>query len=387
MRILVLSFYYPPDIGPGALRAQSIVDSLVKEGPSDLKIDVITTMPNRYNSFKVFSESYKQSDKVVIRRIKIPSHSNGIFDQIKAFIFYCISVQKLIFKKKWDIVLSTSGRLMTASLGTWVAKQTKSKLYLDIRDIFVDIMGEILKKKKLIVIKPFLCILEKWTFESADKINLISEGFVDHFLKFKLKFPPSIYTNGVDKFFINNNFSIRQKNLNPIILYAGNIGDGQGLDTILPAIANKCKNLKFKVIGDGSAKKNLEYNNLFKTCNNIILQKPIHRKKLVEEYQTADILFLHLNNYKAFEKVLPSKIFEYAATGKPILAGVSGYAAAFLQKNVAGVEIFTPGDSVAMNIGLKKLLNGPKIFNRKNFNIKFDRNRIMKSLAIDVLSL
>jgi len=31
----------------------------------------------------------------------------------------------------------------------------------------------------------------------------------------------------------------------------------------------------------------------------------------------ADVLFLHLNAYKAFEKVLPSKIFEYAATGRP----------------------------------------------------------------------
>ena len=45
MRILVLSYYYPPDIGPGSLRAKSIVDALLEEGPSNLKIDVITTTP------------------------------------------------------------------------------------------------------------------------------------------------------------------------------------------------------------------------------------------------------------------------------------------------------------------------------------------------------
>ncbi|MDA7801163.1 hypothetical protein N8950_00275 [Candidatus Pelagibacter sp.] len=54
MRILVLSSNYPPDLGPGALRAKSIVDALVEEGPSDIKIDVITTMPNRYHSISVF---------------------------------------------------------------------------------------------------------------------------------------------------------------------------------------------------------------------------------------------------------------------------------------------------------------------------------------------
>ena len=52
---------------------------------------------------------------------------------------------------------------------------------------------------------------------------------------------------------------------------------------------------------------------------------PVSRSDLFDEYKNADVLFLHLNDYAAFRKVLPSKIFEYAATGKPILAGVAGY--------------------------------------------------------------
>ena len=61
---------------------------------------------------------------------------------------------------------------------------------------------------------------------------------------------------------------------------------------------------------------------------------------MINEYQKANILFLHLNDLNSFHKVLPSKIFEYAATGKPILAGVKGYAAKFLREQVKGVEIF-----------------------------------------------
>ena len=111
------------------------------------------------------------------------------------------------------------------------------------------------------------------------------------------------------------------------------------------------------------------------------------RSELINEYQKADVLFLHLNDYKAFHKVLPSKIFEYAATGKPILAGVSGYAAEFLVEHVKGVEVFDPCDVQAMKLGLQKLLNGPKNIDRTDFCLRYPRKKIMKKLANDILCL
>ena len=57
-------------------------------------------------------------------------------------------------------------------------------------------------------------------------------------------------------------------------------------------------------------------------------------------------MFLHLNDFNAFEKVLPSKIFEYGATEKPILAGVSGYAKKFIDSEIINCATFNPCDSV-----------------------------------------
>jgi hypothetical protein len=94
-RILFLSFYYYPDIGPGALRAKSIVDSLVKYGPSDIKIDVFTSMPNRYSSINISASQFEFSDKVSIYRVQLPSHKNNIFDQTIAFasfFFFCSKI-------------------------------------------------------------------------------------------------------------------------------------------------------------------------------------------------------------------------------------------------------------------------------------------------------
>ena len=387
-RILFLSFYYYPDIGPGALRAKSIVDSLIKDSASDVKIDILTSMPNRYPfSKKILTSQFELSDKVSIYRFELPKHKNRIFDQVVAFASFALSVQKFIFKKKWDIVVATSGRLFTASLAKWVSMQTGAKLYLDIRDLFVDTISHIFKKNIFILTIPFLYLIQKWTLSSVDKINIVSAAFLPDIKKIAPNVPISIYSNGVDKFFLKKNFIQNKSNKKPTVLYAGNIGDGQALDKIIPIIAKELKNVNFKIIGDGSAKKLLIDNNLIKSLNNVEIINPIFRQQLLKEYQKADILFLHLNNSDSFKKVLPSKIFEYAATGKPILAGVNGYSAEFLKNNVKGVEIFDTNDVTKMKIGLYKLLDGPKIFERKNFCINFDRNKIIKLLTGDIISL
>jgi glycosyltransferase involved in cell wall biosynthesis len=387
MRILILSFYYPPDIGPGALRAKSIVDSLIKEGSSDLKIDVITTMPNRYRSLNVSALKFEECTKVSINRITIPKHKNGIFDQVKAFIFFSLNTQKLIFKKKWDIIIATSSRLMTASLAVYIAKQIKSKIYLDIRDLFIDTIEDVFKNKYKRIFLWFFYKLEKWTFQSAHMLNVVSPGFLDHIKKIAPYVPISTFTNGVDEIFLKKNFLREQVRAKPLILFTGNIGDGQGLHKILPKASNELKDIQFRLIGDGSALKLLINNDKFNLHNNIEVLKPILRDKLLNEYQKADILFLHLNDYRAFQKVLPSKIFEYASTGKPILAGVSGYAAKFLSENIKGIEIFNPCDVDSMKVGLRKLLNGPRVIERRDFCLQYSRKKIMQNLAKDILSL
>ena len=55
MRILLLSFYYPPDLSAGSFRAAALVKALTQAGSTGLTIDVLTTVPNRYKSFDVSS--------------------------------------------------------------------------------------------------------------------------------------------------------------------------------------------------------------------------------------------------------------------------------------------------------------------------------------------
>ena len=96
-----------------------------------------------------------------------------------------------------------------------------------------------------------------------------------------------------------------------------------------PRAARACR---FVVIGDGGRRRALEQALARSGADNVELRPPVPRAELIRSYRDADVLLLHLGRHPAFEKVLPSKLFEYAALGKPILAGVSGCARHFHQR-------------------------------------------------------
>ena len=79
---------------------------------------------------------------------------------------------------------------------------------------------------------------------------------------------------------------------------------------------------------------------------------------------------------------MPSKVFEYAATGKPIWAGVGGFAAEFLNSNVTNTAVFDPCDE----IDAIKVLNSLKMesVSRQSFVKKYSREKIMKEMACDI---
>lgn len=389
MKILILSFYYPPDLSAGSFRTDALVEALLSQLPGEMQIEVITTLPNRYHSFNSAAPEHESSDRLTIHRIALPNHKGGMFDQAKAFVFFTQRVLKLVKPEQHQLVYGTSSRLMTATLSAYIAEKNKAPLYLDIRDIFVDTIKNVLSKRVVFFVKPIFELIEKWTINKAQHVNLVSEGFRDYFISRYPQQSFSYFTNGIDEEFINLASGPPQKTNSgevKIVLYAGNIGEGQGLHKILPQLAQMLsETMRFKVIGDGGRKQQLKQA-LAKQCiDNIELIDPIDRAELIKEYQQADILFLHLNNYLAFEKVLPSKVFEYAAMGKPILAGVPGYSAKFIQTEIINAAVFEPcnAQQAAQAIDNLKLEDT----HRQEFIQKFARTHIMHNMAQNIMSV
>lgn len=387
MRILILSFYFEPDLCAGSFRITALVKELMKRvGVSD-EITVVTTMPNRYESFRTETPSQEIWGNVHISRIHLPSHRSGMVDQSLAFLAYARSVLKQTAGSHYDVVFATSSRLMTAALGAFVANRCDARLYLDIRDIFPDTLSDVFTGRPQRLILPLLRALEKRVIRKASRVNLVSGGFLEYFCRIRDDIEYRIFTNGIDDAFLEACFEGPKVPTGcRVILYAGNIGEGQGLDKVIPEAALALENeFDFWIVGDGGTRSRLEERLKEKGVQNVRVLDPVKRDRLIELYRESDVLFLHLNTYQAFEKVLPSKIFEYAATGKPVLAGVGGYSRSFIEENISNSALFAPCDADGLVRALRTLefTTSP----RTSFVERFGRSEIIREMADDVLSL
>jgi glycosyltransferase involved in cell wall biosynthesis len=389
MKILLLSFYYPPDLCPGSFRAHALVEALQRTVPPGCHLDVITTMPNRYSRFAAEAPALEEHPGLTIRRIALPSHQSGMLDQSKAFIVYGRAVRALTRGAGYDVVCATSSRLMTAVLGASIAHRVGARLYLDIRDIFTDTIKDVLSRPVALCAKPVFALLEGWAIKRADLVNLVSQGFAEYF---STRYPDQRYTyhtNGIDDAFLPSAVCVPPAARNAAlvsVVYAGNVGEGQGLHAILPMLAKRLHGrARFTVIGDGGRRAALENAIAEAGVDNVAFLPPMKRLDLIAAYHSADVLFVHLNDYDAFKKVLPSKLFEYGATGKPIWAGVDGYAARFVTDEIDNAAVFYPCDVEQAVAAFERLQIGQTA--RAGFIAKFSRGNIVNAMARDILAL
>ena len=386
MKILFLSYYFTPDLSAGSFRNSTLFSELRSQLTSEDFVHVITTIPNRYGSYSAECQQYEEGENYRIDRLTVPKHTSGMIEQARVFVSYFKGVMKLVKHERYDLVYASSSRLFTAFLGRRLAARYKCPLYLDIRDIFVDTMKDIFKDKIYIQLPVvwLLGLVERYTFSAATHINLISGGFKRYFAKYT-KPTFSAFPNGIDDIFIEAGkipSTLPAKPYN--ITYAGNIGQGQGLEKIVPEVALRLgDDYRFRIIGDGGTRKLLEETLAAKNVKNVELCSPVPREELIKYYRDSTFLFFHLNDLEAFKKVLPSKMFEYGAFDKPIIAGVSGYASEFVKANIPNHILFNPTDVDDM---VKQIQQYQLHFERReDFIHAFARRSINQKMAESII--
>ncbi len=386
MNVLLLTYYFAPDLSAGSFRNTPLAHELARQVGSTGTVHVITTQPNRYRSFRAEAPANEIIGNLRISRISVPTHTSGFADQIRAYVHFYRNAYALTHTQPYDVIVASSSRLFSAFLGAQLARQRAVPLVLDIRDLFRENILELLNNSVVrLGLSPVLRAIERYTFGYARHINLVSEGFQDYFRAYP-QATYSHYTNGIDEPFLTLSPS-RPLALPPArrtVLYAGNIGEGQGLEKIIPATARLlAASHQFVIIGDGGTRARLQKAVADQGLTNVAVRDPMTRAALLTEYEQADYLLLHLNNLTAFERCLPSKLFDYAATDKPVLAGVAGYAAQFIGQHVPNSFVFAPGDAHAL---ANHLLTAPyQNLVRHAFIDRFRRQTIIELLSAQVL--
>ena len=265
---------------------------------------------------------------------------------------------------------------------------------IDLRDIFSETISNLFSKKNRFLGKlsyKLFSYIDKQVLENANSVNIVSIGFRKYFEERGIDTSKWLfYPNGIDDIFLHETISkISPSKCEFTILYAGNIGYAQALDKIVPDVAKKLgEKYRFVIIGDGSAREKLITSLESRNIKNVTIINPVDRQKLLNYYRGADILFLHLDDVPAFKRVLPSKLFEYAVMGKPIVAGVEGYPSEFVRNHIPHSLIFKSGQvDLCVECIIKSTSMTVKKNEMNNFINKFSRNIIMNSFANDLVKI
>ncbi|MGW8257567.1 MAG: glycosyltransferase family 4 protein, partial [Thermoguttaceae bacterium] len=133
------------------------------------------------------------------------------------------------------------------------------------------------------------------------------------------------------------------------VMYAGNIGIAQDLETVLHAgeLLSDLPEVQFVMVGDGADLQRLQEIVQKRNIVNVKFLGRYPSKDMPRLYALADVLLVHLRDDPLFRITVPHKVYSYMASGKPVLAAVAGDAADEVKNVHCGISC-PPGDSCVL---------------------------------------
>ena len=351
MKLLILTQYYPPEIGAPQNRLHELAVRLKAAG---MEIDVLTALPNYprmeiMNGYDNRKNRYEEIDGIPIHRSWIyVTKSKGIFSRLLIyFSFVWSSYWKGRKMKKYDYLLVESPPLFLGYSAMALSKKLNAKLIFNVSDLW----PESAEKLGIVTNKIALNLaykLEAKCYKQAFLITGQTQGIVDDICT---RFPDKkVYwlPNGVDVSFYNpcqinpgnfrdiNGFSKEEI----LFFYGGIIGHAQGLEVILNAanLLRDSSSIQFVLQGSGPEKETLIALMQSLNLTNVHFLEPVSKIEMPAILKSIDVALVPLKNLPLFKGAIPSKVFEALAMEVPLLLGVDGEARNhFIEKGKAGL--------------------------------------------------
>lgn len=326
MKILVVCQHFYPE----NFRINDICYELVKSGN---EVTVLTGLPN-YPKGKVFKDYKwcKNRNQVIggvkIKRCSLVGRGSSLLGMIINYMWFAVfgSIKAFFMKKDFDVVYVYQLSPITM---TWPARVVKKVAHIPLMIHVLDqwpvsITTGGVSKSSL----PYR-ILTKWSinaYNSADLISCSSKSFKKYFINelgiskgkgfvYLPSYAESDYRNiPLEK---NDTFDL---------LFAGNIGPAQSVETIIEAanILRDKKNIKFHIVGDGlSADK----------CKDLVCSYGLDNVKfygyhpvaeMPNYYSFADAFLITMVDNEVVNSTLPAKVQSYMVAKRPIIGAISG---------------------------------------------------------------
>jgi glycosyltransferase involved in cell wall biosynthesis len=403
---LLISMYFPPEPGGGAMTAFNRASILHKIGYS---VFVLCAFPS-YPSGKLSQEKYKgkffyvekMNDFTLIRLRLLPLASKGYLRRFILFINF--NFLTLLWMPKilriclnTQLVYALAPILFSSVIGFLYSKVTKSLFIYEVSAFWPEEL-EAFKNRGYFILLHLGKIFAKISYILPDMLVVIShyaEKYVTE--NYHTKAQIHVMPIGVDPSRYppkNKEYSRRElikKNILPevlenkfIVLYAGVITKVTKVDNIFYAadkLNNNQNNIAFLVIGEGEEKERLEEFRKVKGLNNLFLL-PFQAYILVPYIiSAADVCVVPLSTGEIYKTTIPTKFFDYLASNKPQVGICEGELADIINTSKIGVTL-KDGEIDKLVDTIIYLKDSPLLLKSMEKNT----NRVLQMFTLDTLA-
>lgn len=336
MKILVVCQYYAPE----PFRITDICEELVKRGH---EVVVVTGTPNYpmgniYPGYEGNTHQDEMLNGVKVHRCRIHPRKTGIIHRLWNYYSYAKASSKYIkqLDDSFDVVfINQLSPVMMAKAGIKYAKKHKKKSILYCLDLWPASLSAGGVSKGLIY--KWFSRESKRVYKAVDKILISSKSFAQYF-KVQFGIENTEYLPQYAEETFTPQDCKKEQNEYIDLMFAGNIGSAQSVDTIIKAAA-LCKdipNLRWHIVGDG---RELEHCKKLseELCASVIFygRKPI--EEMPKYYAMADAMLVTMKQDPIISMTLPGKVQSYMASGKPIIAAIDGETQLIIEDSKCGL--------------------------------------------------
>jgi glycosyltransferase involved in cell wall biosynthesis len=403
---LLISMYFPPEPGGGAITAWNRASILSKIGYAVFVLCAFPSYPSGNVSEPMYKGKFfyleKMENVTLIRLRLLPLESRG---QLRRFILFLNFIfLSLIWMPKIlritfniEVVYALAPNMFSCLIGFIYSKVTKSFFIYEVSAFWPEELVAY-KINLYSVLFFFGRIVAKISYTLPHMLIVISNSAQEYVTN---KYHPKaqIYAMpiGVDPSrypTITRELSrkelIERKILPPIlekkfiVLYAGIITKVTNVENIFYAadkLKNKQEDIAFLVIGEGEEKERLEEFRKVKDLNNLFLL-PFQASIMVPYIiSAADVCVVPLSTGQIYETTVPTKFFDYLACNKPLIGICGGELAEIINSNHIGLTV-SDGQIDKVVDAILTLNNSPSLIQSMEKNT----HSVLEFFSLDTLA-
>jgi colanic acid biosynthesis glycosyl transferase WcaI len=352
LKIVLLTQYYPPEIGGAPVFLGSFAHELNKQC-HDVK--VVTALPN-YPTGRIF-DGYR--GKLFVREVRdgVPvfrtwvyaAQSARLLPRLTNYFSFCISsLLAFGWMGKPDVVFVDSPPLFLVLTALLIARLKGARCVMNVSDLWPDAVAD-----SGLVQSSFLINqarkLEAFLYRASDFVGSVTEGICEilvkdkHVPKNKVLFLPIGVDTDLFRPIPPDTALLEKYNLNgkKVFTYAGTLGHAYGLPLILEAAEHlkRRSDIAFLFVGDGPVKEQLRAESAARGLSSVTFIDPVPLNEMPRWWSLCQGALVTLKDQPVHMSARPSKSLPPMASGIPVIFSGIGEMGRIISEANAGLVL------------------------------------------------